>query len=73
MMEMICSVCSKEFELLKNKSYLGPKLTSKHPENCDPLTTDIIGLCSACYKVERNKIENKKDKKDKNGEDKKRR
>jgi len=59
MMEIICSVCEKEFELLKNKSYLGPKLISNNPEECDPLTTEIIGLCSVCYKVERKKIKDK--------------
>ena len=70
MMEIICNVCDKEFELLKNKSYLGAPLTSKNPEECDPLTTELIGLCSVCYKVERNKIKDKsKDKKKNNGED----
>tara|TARA_R110000822_G_scaffold14206_6_gene50267 strand:+ start:617 stop:820 length:204 start_codon:yes stop_codon:yes gene_type:complete len=58
-MEIICHICSKEFELLKNKSYLGAPLNSKNPESCDPLTTEIIGLCSVCYKVERNKIKDK--------------
>jgi hypothetical protein len=67
MMEMICSICSKEFELLKNKSYLGPKLTSKKPEECDPLTTELIGLCSVCYKVELRKNKDKKN----NGKNKK--
>ena len=71
MMEIICHICSKEFELLKNKSYLGAKLTSKHPEECDPLTTEIIGLCSVCYKIERNNIkDNKKDNKKDNIKDK---
>lgn len=59
MMEIVCSICEKEFELFKNKSYLGAKLTSKHPEECDPLTTELIGLCSVCYKIERNKIKDK--------------
>ena len=70
-MEIICHICSKEFELLKNKSYLGAPLNSKNPEEYDPLTTEIIGLCSVCYKVEIDKIkDNKKDKKDKkDGED----
>ena len=63
MMEIICSVCNKEFELLRDKSYLGPKLTSKNPEECDPLTTELIGLCSVCYKVERKKIKDKNKKK----------
>ena len=64
MMEIVCSICEKEFELFKDKSYLGAKLTSKHPEECDPLTTELIGLCSVCYKIERNKIKDKnKDKK----------
>jgi len=67
MMEIICDVCSKEFELLENKSYLGARLDSKNPEECDPLTTEIIGLCSVCYKVEKNKIKDKKKKN--NGED----
>lgn len=66
-MEIICDVCSKEFELLENKSYLGARLDSKNPEECDPLTTEIIGLCSVCYKVEKNKIKDKKKKN--NGED----
>ena len=61
-MEIICDVCRKEFELLENKSYLGARLDSKNPEECDPLTTEIIGLCSVCYKVERNKIKDKKKK-----------
>ena len=64
-MEIICYICSKEFELLKNKSYLGAPLDAKNPKSCDPLTTEIIGLCSVCYKVERNKIKDKK----KDGED----
>jgi hypothetical protein len=67
MMEIICDVCMKEFELLENKSYLGARLDSKNPEECDPLTTEIIGLCSVCYKVERKKI--KDNKKKNNGED----
>jgi hypothetical protein len=55
-MEIICHICNREFELLKNKSYLGAPLNSKNPEECDPLTTEIIGLCSVCYKIERDKI-----------------
>ena len=67
-MEIICCVCEKEFELLKNKNYLGAPLNSKNPEECDPLTTELIGLCSICYKVERRKIKEKsKDKKKNNG------
>ena len=67
-MEIVCSICEKEFELFKDKSYLGAKLTSKHPEECDPITTELIGLCSVCYKIERNKIKDKiKDKKKKHG------
>ena len=66
-MEIICSVCTKEFELFKNKSYLGAPLNSTHPEECDPITTELIGLCSVCYKIERKKIKDKiKDKKKKN-------
>ena len=66
-MEIICSVCNKEFELFKNKSYLGAPLNSNNPEECDPLTTEIIGLCSVCYKVERKKIKDKTKKN--NGQD----
>ena len=67
-MEIICNICNKEFELLKNKNYLGAPLNSKNPEECDPLTTELIGLCSACYRVERKKIKDKiKDKKNNNG------
>ena len=67
-MEIICCVCEKEFELLKNKNYLGAPLNSKNPEECDPLTTELIGLCSICYKVEKRKIKDKiKDNKNNNG------
>ena len=63
-MEIVCNICEKEFELFKNKGYLGTPLNYKNPEECDPLTTEIIGLCSVCYKVERKKIKDKiKDKK----------
>ena len=61
MMEIICNICEKEFELLKNKSYLGAPLNSRTPEEYDPLTTEIIGLCSVCYKIEGDKIKKKKE------------
>tara|TARA_R110000765_G_scaffold287054_1_gene383517 strand:+ start:552 stop:752 length:201 start_codon:yes stop_codon:yes gene_type:complete len=61
MMEIICNICEKEFELLKNKSYLGAPLNSRNPEEYDPLTTEIICLCSVCYKIERYKIKKNKE------------
>lgn len=69
-MEIICNICNKEFELLKNKSYLGAPLNYKNTEEYDPLTSDIIGLCSVCYKIERDKIkDNNNTKEESDGQD----
>ena len=64
-MEIICDSCKKEFELDSKKNYMGEPLDRKPTNSCDPLTTEIIGLCSVCYKQKLHELNIKKNKKDK--------
>jgi hypothetical protein len=65
MMEIICDSCKKEFELDSTKNYMGEPLDKKPNDDYDPLNTEIIGLCSVCYKQKLYELEIKKNKEDK--------
>ena len=56
-MEIICDNCKKEFELDSTKNYMGEPLDRKPNDDYDPLNTDIIGLCSVCYKQKLHELE----------------
>jgi hypothetical protein len=71
MMEIVCTKCSKEFELLKNKNYLGIPFNVGKEYEFDPLSdTELIALCSGCYSVELSKLKKEQDRyRETDGED----